>query len=100
MQSTLARRKRFGSSGSLGGTKEVTRADLFKPRVQLLQVVLIFFQRGESQIACFGLLRNLREEVTTLHTKLNVFLVTVCTETFDNLGRSVSIERRRNHQYS
>ena len=98
MQSMLTRRQRVGSGAGLGGAEEVARADLFQPGVQLLQVVLILFQRREGQVACGGLLRNLCQEVATLHLKLPVFLVTVRTEAFDDLGSLVCIERRRHHQ--
>src|SRR2546430_9268189 len=99
MQGTLARRQRIGSGTGLEGTEEIARADLPKPGVQLLQIVLVLFQRREGQVAGVGLLRNLREEVATLHLKLPVLLVTVRPEAFDDLGRAIRIERRRDQEY-
>jgi hypothetical protein len=92
--------QRVGSGVGLEGAEEVPCADLLQPGMELLEIMLILFQRREGQVACVGLLRNLCEEVMTLHTKLLVFLVTVGAEAFNDLGRLVCIERRRHQQYA
>src|SRR5215510_4540666 len=98
MQSFFARCQLVGSGTSLECAEEVASANYLQRGMQLLQIVLILFQRREGQVVCVRLLRNLREEVATLHLKLPVFLVTVRAETGDDLCRVLRIEWCRHQQ--